>query len=145
MAPVRDALDYMLNQQEPYPAVVVDRRWNLLQTNTGAAALVEFLVGPIAPGTPINLADALVGPAVLRPHLVNWDTIVRYFISRVEADASADVTPETGALLERLLGYNGVREALAQVPTTADSGPVLSRVRKAWFISWGFMTRMPAA
>jgi len=60
LAPVREALDYMLNQQEPYPAVVVDRRWNLLQANKGAVALGEFLVGPVAPGTPINLADALV-------------------------------------------------------------------------------------
>ena len=125
MAPVREALDYMLNQQEPYPAVVVDRGWNLLQANSGANALVEFLVGPIAPGTAINLADALVGPDVLRPHLVNWDTIVRYFIRSVEADASADATPETTALLERLLGYEGVRDVLAQVPTIADSGPVL--------------------
>ncbi len=33
LAPVREALDYILNQQEPYPAVVVDRRWNLLQSN----------------------------------------------------------------------------------------------------------------
>jgi transcription regulator MmyB-like protein len=33
LASVREALDYMLNQQEPYPAVVVDRRWNLLQAN----------------------------------------------------------------------------------------------------------------
>ena len=44
----------MLAQQEPYPAVVVDRHWNLLKSNAGAGRLVEFLVGPIAPGTPIN-------------------------------------------------------------------------------------------
>ena len=37
----------MLAQQEPFPAVVVDRRWNLLQANKGAVALVEFLVGPV--------------------------------------------------------------------------------------------------
>ena len=29
----------MLTQQEPYPGVVVDRRWNLLQANKGAAAM----------------------------------------------------------------------------------------------------------
>jgi hypothetical protein len=57
------------------------------------------LVGPIAPGTPINLADALLGPDVLRPHLVNWDANVRYFIRGVEADAFADATPETAASL----------------------------------------------
>jgi transcriptional regulator with XRE-family HTH domain len=125
LAPVREALDYMLNQQEPYPAVVVDRRWNLLQANKGAVALVEFLVGPIAPGTPINLADALVGPDVLRPHLVNWYAIVRYFIRSVEADAAADATTETAALLERLLGYKDVRATLAQAPTSTNSSPIL--------------------
>jgi hypothetical protein len=122
---VREALDYMLNQQEPYPAVVIDRRWNLLQANKGAVALVEFLVGPIAPGNPINLADALVGPDVLRPHLVNWAAIVRYFIRTVEADAAADTTPETAALFERLVGYQGVREILSQAPVTGIAAPIL--------------------
>ena len=49
LAPIRSALDYMLSQQEPFPAVVVDRRWNLLQANKGAVAMVEFLVGPLKP------------------------------------------------------------------------------------------------
>ena len=56
----------------------------------GAVRLVEFLVGPIAPGTPINLADALVAPDVLRPYLTNWAEVVRHFIRSVEADAAAD-------------------------------------------------------
>jgi hypothetical protein len=30
LAPVRDAVDYMPAQQEPFPSVVADRRWNLL-------------------------------------------------------------------------------------------------------------------
>src|SRR5262247_1396360 len=90
MAQVASALDYMLAQQEPYPAVVVDRHWNLLRANIGAVRLVEFLVGPIAPGTPINLADALVAPDVLRPFLVNWQEVVRHFIHSVEIDAAAD-------------------------------------------------------
>ncbi len=125
LAPVREALNYILSQQEPFPAVVVDRHWNLLQANKGAVALVEFLVGPIAPGTPINLADALVGPAVLRPHLVNWDAIVRYFVRSVEADAASDATPETAALLERLLGYEDVRTTLAQNPGSGITAPIL--------------------
>ena len=70
---MRQALDYILSQQEePLPAAAVDRRWNLLQVNEGAVRLVEFLVGPLAPGAKINLADALVAPDVLRPYLTNW-------------------------------------------------------------------------
>jgi transcriptional regulator with XRE-family HTH domain len=101
------ALDYMLAQQEPFPAVAVDRHWNLLRSNSGAVRLVEFLVGPLAPDTPINLADALVAPDVLRPHLLNWADVVRYFVRSVEADAAADGTPETATLHERLLAYEG--------------------------------------
>jgi transcriptional regulator with XRE-family HTH domain len=125
LAPVRDALGYMLRQQEPYPAVVVDRRWNLLQANHGAVALVEYLVGSITPGASINLADALVAPDVLRPFLTNWADVVRFFLRSVQADAVADATNETAALLERLLGYPDVRPLMtADAPPVAD-GPVL--------------------
>ena len=125
LAPIRDALNHMLAQQEPFPAVVVDRRWNVLQANRGAAALVAFLVGPLAPGAALNLADALVAPDVLRPHLANWAEVVRYFLRSVEADAIADGTAETAALLQRLLGYEGVRSALVPAAPVAVEGPVL--------------------
>lgn len=112
LAQVQQALDYMLAQQEPFPAVAIDRHWNLLKANAGAVRLVEFLVGPLAPGVAINMADALVAPDVLRPHLVNWADVTRYFIRSVEADAAADGTAETAALLDRLMAYDGVRAAL---------------------------------
>ncbi len=71
------------------------------------------------------MADALVGPDLLSPHLVNWEAIVRYFIRSVEADASADATPETTALLERLLAYKDVRATLSQAPVTEITAPIL--------------------
>jgi len=125
LAQVRAALDYILAQQEPYPAVAVDRRWNLLKANAGAGRLVEFLVGPLPAGAQVNLADALVAPDVLRPYLENWAEVVRYFIRSVEADAAADGTAETAALLDRLLGYEGVRAAMTAAPADADTGPIL--------------------
>lgn len=125
LAQVREALDYMLAQQEPFPAVVVDRHWNLLKSNAGAVRLVEFLVGPLTPGAPVNLADALAAPDVLRPFLVNWAEVVRYFVRSVEADAAADGAPETAALLQRLLGYDGVRAAVRAPASDVANGPVL--------------------
>jgi transcriptional regulator with XRE-family HTH domain len=125
LASVRSGLDYMLVQQNPFPAVVVDRRWNLLKANAGAARLVEFLVGPLAPGAPVNLADALVAPEILRPFLVNWQDVVRYFMRSVEADAAADGTAETAALLDRLLGYPGVDAVVQRMGIEPTSGPVL--------------------
>jgi transcriptional regulator with XRE-family HTH domain len=123
--PIRDALDYILAQQEPFPAVVVDRRWNVLQANKGAVALVEFLVGPLRPGTALNLADALAAPDILKPQLSNWADVVRYFLRSVEADAVADGTAETAGLLERLQNYDGVRSAMLTAAQPAPEGPVL--------------------
>jgi transcriptional regulator with XRE-family HTH domain len=125
LSDISSALDYMLAQQEPYPAVAVDRHWNLLRSNAGAVRLVEFLVGPLAPDAPVNLADALVAPDVLRPYLENWAEVVRYFVRSVEADAAADGTAETAALHERLLGYQGVRAAVNAPPNELAMTPVL--------------------
>jgi hypothetical protein len=124
-APIRRGLEFMLEQQEPYPAVVVDRRWNLLQANKGAVAMVEFLVGPLTPGAAVNLADALVAPDVLRPFLTNWPEVVAYFVRSVEADAAADTTAETAALRDRLLSYPGVQASLATPSAEAVATPVL--------------------
>ncbi len=131
LSQVRHALDFMLAQQEPFPAVVVDRHWNLLLANSGAGRLVEFLVGPLAPGAPVNLADALVAPDVLRPHLTNWTEVAAYFLRSVEADAAADGTAGTADLLRRLRAYNGVAAALGAQPATSPPDPVLPmRFRK---------------
>jgi transcriptional regulator with XRE-family HTH domain len=130
LARVNSALDYMLTQQEPYPAFVVDRRWNLLRANGGAGRLVEFLTGPApaeaAAGEPVNLAVALVSPDGLRPLIVNWQEVARYFLRGVQADAIADATAETAELLQRLLTFPGVPALSETVPFEEASAPVLS-------------------
>ena len=116
LAIVNSALDFMLAQHEPYPAFVIDRRWNLLRANRGALKLTEFLTGTTSPTTssePINLAVALLAPEGLRPFIVNWQDVALHFIRGVEADAHADGMPETAGLLDRLL-------ALPDVPALSD-------------------------
>jgi hypothetical protein len=125
LAQVRHALDYIMAQQEPFPAAAVDRHWNLLKANKGMTRLVEFLVGTVPPDVKVNLADALVAPDVLRPFLVNWEDVVRYFIRSVEADAAADGSAETAELLERLLAHPDVRAVLKIFATDVVAGPVL--------------------
>jgi|RhiMethySRZTD1v2_1073278.scaffolds.fasta_scaffold633077_2 transcriptional regulator with XRE-family HTH domain len=124
------ALDHMLAQQEPYPGFVVDRRWNLLRANAGAAHLTEFLTGPppagsAPPAEPVNLALALVSPEGLRPFVVNWEEVVLHFLRGVQADAIADGTPETAALLERLLAVPGAPALSRTLPPDDRQTPVL--------------------
>lgn len=136
LALVDRALDSMLMQQEPYPAFVVDRRWRLLRANPAGQTLVRFLTDSPAwkldPANPVNLADALVAPNALRPWIVNWREVALYFLRSVRADALADGSGETAALLERLLAYPDV-PGLSDIPPTADAEqPVVTmQFRKA--------------
>lgn len=134
---VNRALDRLLGQQEPYPAVVVDRRWNLLRANQGAVRLTEFLAGPPAAGgapspppedppRAVNLAEALVSPQGMRPRLVNWEEVALYFLRGVQADAVADGTVETQELVKRLHAFPGVAELLQRPPPEQAAAPVLT-------------------
>lgn len=121
---VNRALDHMLAQQEPFPAIVLDRRWNVLRTNTGAERMTAFLTGPSpAPGTTetVNAIEWLLSPAV-RPLLVNWQEVILHFLRGLQADAVADGTQETTALLQRLIAASGVPD-LSHVPALAESPP----------------------
>ena len=129
LATVNQALDFMLAQQEPYAAFVVDRRWNLLRANHGGQRLVAFLTDTQPqepdPAQPINLADALLAPDALRPLIANWREVAWYFLRGVRADALADGTGETAALLERLLAYADVPR-IADIPAIDDTpAPIL--------------------
>jgi MmyB-like transcription regulator ligand binding domain len=110
---VNRALDFMLAQQEPYPAFVVDRRWNLMRANQAGQRFVGFLTDTAPrlpdPAQPISLADALLAPNALRPLIVNWREVALYFVRSVRSDALADGSGETAALLTRLLAYPDVR------------------------------------
>jgi transcriptional regulator with XRE-family HTH domain len=126
LAEVSRALDHMLAQQEPYPAFVVDRRWNLLRANRGAARMTEFLLGPPPePAAAVNLADALMSPQALRPLIVNWEEVALYFLRGVQADALADGTAETAELARRLAAYPDAADLARKLPAEPH-GPVLT-------------------
>jgi transcriptional regulator with XRE-family HTH domain len=125
---VNRALDYILAQHEPFPAFVVDRRWNLLRANRGAVKMTEFLAGPAADeagAEPVNLAMALMSPDGLRPLIVNWLEVALYFLRGIQADADADGTAETSALLRRLLALPDVPSLSEVLPPEEDQSPVL--------------------
>lgn len=109
---VDQALEYLLMRQEPYPALVVDRRWNVLRENLASQRLTSFLNDTPRrapdPAAPVNLADVLLAPEALRPMIVNWSEVARSFVQIVQSDALADGSEETAALLARLLRYPDV-------------------------------------
>ncbi|HEX7967487.1 MAG TPA: helix-turn-helix domain-containing protein [Stellaceae bacterium] len=127
---VNRALDFMLMQQEPYPAFVLDRRWNLLRSNEAGRRFVGFLTDspPQQPDAArsINLADALIAPDALRPLITNWREVALYFIRGVRADALADGTEATASLLDRLLRYPDVPGIFETAAMDTTQDPVLT-------------------
>ena len=124
LAQVERALGYVLTQQEPFPAFVVDRHWNLMRANDGASRLVEFMLGTVPQG-PVNLADALLSPAAMRPFVVNWEEVALHFVRGVQAEAVADGSPASSALLARLLSYDGLSALARSGAVEGEPQPLL--------------------
>jgi transcriptional regulator with XRE-family HTH domain len=111
-AQVRAALARMLRRHEPYPAVVMDRHWNVLDANGAASGFFGWLLGDRPPGTPANVIRLMFDPAGLRPFVSNWDAAADALIQRVHREAIGGVPdPETLALLDEVLSLPGVPPA----------------------------------
>jgi transcriptional regulator with XRE-family HTH domain len=130
LAMVGRAIQFILAQQEPYPAFVVDRRWNVFRANRAASRFVGFLTdGPpleVDDRQPLNLADALIAPNALRPLITNWPEVAAYFLRGVRADAIADGSEATATLLTRLLAYPGIPSLVETAAMESRHDPVLT-------------------
>lgn len=108
LEPARKALDLLLDRQEPHPAVVIDRHWNLVRGNRGADRFFGLFVDLAAVESP-NVLRLMFDPEGLRPWVVNWDEVARGLLGRVHREAVGGVPDaETGRLLEEVLDYPDV-------------------------------------
>ncbi|TAJ88905.1 MAG: XRE family transcriptional regulator [Reyranella sp.] len=131
LAPVRQAIDRMLKQQEPYPAVVIDRLWNLLDANEAANAFTVFLSEgpppPPPPGKQPNLLRNLLDPKGLRPKLANWEEVARYLVSTTYAEILADGgEPKALAFIEEVMAYPDVPASFRKLRFEDRPPPVLT-------------------
>jgi transcriptional regulator with XRE-family HTH domain len=109
MAIVDAALERMLRQQEPYPALVLDRHWNVIRTNRAAPRLFGRFVDLDAMPQPRNLLRLLFDPAGLRPHIAEWETLARALFGRVHREAVGGLLDEpTRRLIADLARFPGV-------------------------------------
>jgi transcriptional regulator with XRE-family HTH domain len=123
----RRALDFMLRQQEPYPAIVVDRNWTLLKANNGAVRLVEMFADPAASNEwGGNAMRLMFHPRGLRPHIVNWEAMAAALIQWLHRDVLNGLGgAETRALLDELLSYPGVPPRWRTLDVDVSTAPFL--------------------
>ncbi len=106
LAQVRRAVEFILEHQEPYPAFVLNRHWDILLTNGAAARMAEFLCGGSAHG---NMVRQFFDPNDMRAVVVNWEEVAGDLIQHLH-DEIAAVPSDTRAraLLDEVLRYPGV-------------------------------------
>jgi transcriptional regulator with XRE-family HTH domain len=108
LEPVRRALDLILRKQEPFPAVVMNRHWDIIDTNAAAKRFFSMLLGSRTPDAP-NVLRLMFDPKLLRPFVQNWELIAESLLERLHREATGGVKDdETERLLHEILAYPDV-------------------------------------
>ena len=130
MAPVRDAIDKILAGHEPFPGVVVDRRWDLVSANRPAMALLTEGVSPELLDPPVNTLRVSLHPDGLASRIVNFAEYSAHLVHRLDRSATIAADPDLADLADELRSFPGVVErstppdtaALLFVPLVVRSG-----------------------
>jgi transcriptional regulator with XRE-family HTH domain len=104
MAAVREALGKVLAGHEPYPAVVVDRSWNLVDAN----AAVAVLLGPTDPALlapPANVLRVSLHPDGMAPRIVNLGEWRAHLFGRLRRQVALTGDAGLAELLDELRAY----------------------------------------
>ena len=131
LGPISAALDRALAQQEPFPAVVVDRIYNLVRANRATLTLLGTLLEPaaLAPpasGAPHNLMRLAIRRDGLRPHLENWEETIVWLLRRLRAEAIAEGARAHDAFLDELLADPDVARVARAPREEVDHPPALT-------------------
>ncbi len=109
MRAVNRALERMLRQHEPYPAIVMDRHWNVLMRNDTAPRFFGRFIDMAARGGQRNLLHLMFDPAGMRPFVANWSETAHSLFERIGREAVGGFVDEkTQALIAELKAYPGV-------------------------------------
>jgi len=123
MGIVTRAIDRMLEQHEPHPALVLDRYWNVVRTNKASPRFFGSFVDLENRPKPRNLLDLMFDPSGMRPFVEDWETVAAGLLQRVRREAVGQVLDaKLHELLKRLREYPGVA---ALKPPSVPQSPVL--------------------
>jgi transcriptional regulator with XRE-family HTH domain len=139
LAPVREALDRVLAAQEPYPAMAMDRGWNVVAANSAFRAFGEW-VDPELLEPPVNALRMGLHPRGLAPLVLNLGEVRAYFLERLQRQVAITADDDLAAMLELVTSYPApeheqlpaaeaaAREILTPLRMRTPDGEVLSFV-----------------
>ncbi|MGF6770386.1 transcriptional regulator with XRE-family HTH domain [Paraburkholderia sp. GAS199] len=123
MESVTRALGRMLRQHEPFPALVMDRHWNVLMTNDAAPRFFNSFIDMAARKGPRNMLHLIFDPQGMRPFVADWPAVSDSLIQRVHREAVGRVADEeTHALLAELEAFSAEASDVASA-VASESAP----------------------
>lgn len=126
MQSVNKALDRILQHHNPYPAVVMDRYWNVLTANESAPQFFNHFIDMDRRNGPRNILHLIFDPQGMRPFIVGWERVARSLLQRVARECVGRVMDETTReLLAALLVYPDVEPAWQTPVAGLDTGDIL--------------------
>lgn len=128
-AAVSEALELLKAHHEPFPLIVMDRAYRVLDLNSGALLLFGALFGgaPVGSGGPLNLARLTFDPAGAQPLLANFDEVGRQLLWRIQRELLADPDDaDLRDLLDELAAMPTVPPDWRQVDLSVPSEPALT-------------------
>ncbi|MFF1922597.1 helix-turn-helix domain-containing protein [Streptomyces sp. NPDC058221] len=99
MSAVRGSLVQVLQAHEPYPALVVDRRWNIMMANASVSIFLSD-VDPELLVPPVNMVRLGLDPRGLASRIVNLTEVRSFFRARLSRQAARTGDPVVGALYD---------------------------------------------
>lgn len=106
MAAVRQAIRLVLKAHEPFPALVVDRGWNLVDANT----TIELLTAGAAPQLlqpPVNVPRLALHPDGAAPRIINLGEWRAHLLARLRREIAVSADQGLVELLDELRTYPG--------------------------------------
>jgi transcriptional regulator with XRE-family HTH domain len=104
LEPVRAAIDKVLAAHDPYPALVVDRHWELVTANRGLGLLTAG-VAPHLLEPPANGMRIALHPEGMAPRILNWGEWRHHILRRIERQRRLTGEPAMAELGEELAAY----------------------------------------
>jgi transcriptional regulator with XRE-family HTH domain len=106
LATVLSALRDVLAGHEPYPAVLIDRHWTMVDANAGIGLLVEGASAELL-APPVNVLRLSLHPDGLAPRITNLPEWRAHLLHRLDRQAAATGDPVLRELYRELRSYPG--------------------------------------
>jgi transcriptional regulator with XRE-family HTH domain len=113
MAAAKGAIDRVLKGHEPYPALAVDRHWNLVAANAALAPLLADVADSKLLEPPVNVLRLSLHPDGLAPRIANFLEWRAHLLDRLRHQAAVTGDPVLAELLRELSAYSVSDEAKA--------------------------------